>query len=82
MGSNVGDNANTAMPIGTFIKNTHGQSNQAVMIPPKNTPAVPPTGAAAPHMPIALFISDLFAENRFITMDRAEGAIKAAPKPL
>jgi hypothetical protein len=33
-------------------------------------------------MPIALFISDLFAENRFITMDRAEGAIKAAPKPL
>jgi hypothetical protein len=34
------------------------------MMPPKKTPAVPPAGAAVSHIPIALFISDLFVEKK------------------
>ncbi len=68
------------MPTGTLMRNTHDQSTYAVIMPPKNTPAVPPAGAAAPHIPSALFLS---AEtvNRLMTIDIAAGAMNAAPIP-
>jgi len=31
-----------------LMKNTHGHEAHSVMTPPRNTPAVPPAGAAAP----------------------------------
>src|SRR5918998_5070305 len=70
----------TAIPIGTLMRNTHDQSTYAVIMPPKKTPAVPPAGAAAPQKPIALFLSDGM-EKRFITIERADGAMSAAPIP-
>ena len=38
----------TAAASGTLMKNTHGQDAYWVRTPPRNTPAVPPAGAAAP----------------------------------
>src|SRR6478609_6189566 len=35
--------------IGMLMKNTQGQDRYSVMMPPGNTPAVPPAGAAAPY---------------------------------
>ena len=37
-----------AAAIGMLMKNTHGQDAYSVSTPPRNTPAVPPAGAAAP----------------------------------
>jgi hypothetical protein len=34
--------------IGTLTKKTHSQLSTSVSTPPRNTPAVPPAGAAAP----------------------------------
>ena len=43
-----GVNRTTAAASGTLMKNTHGQDAYSVRTPPRNTPAVPPAGAAAP----------------------------------
>src|SRR5919106_948714 len=81
LGSNLADRPRIAIPIGILIRKTHDQSTHAVIIPPRKTLAVPPAGAEAPHIPIALFISDLLLPNRLITNESAEGAISAAPIP-
>jgi hypothetical protein len=73
--------ANTAISTGMLIRNIQVQSIHAVIIPPKKAPAVPPAGAAAPHIPMALFISSLLLPNRLMTIAKAEGAVKAAPRP-
>jgi hypothetical protein len=49
-------------------------------MPPKNTPAVPPAGAAAPQYPSALFLSAGIV-NKLMTIDITVGAMKAAPIP-
>jgi hypothetical protein len=63
-----------------LTRKTHDQSKYAVNIPPKKTPAVPPAGAAAPQKLIALFLSAGIV-NRLMTIERADGAMSAAPTP-
>src|SRR5690348_14917426 len=47
-GNALGVSATTSAARGTLTKNTHGQDANWVRTPPRNTPAVPPAGAAAP----------------------------------
>jgi hypothetical protein len=47
-GMAMGVRTTTATASGTLMKNTQGQLAYSVSTPPRNTPAVPPAGAAAP----------------------------------
>ena len=52
-----------------------------MMTPPRNTPAVPPAGAAAPYRASAFGSSFGLAPKSMNSNVRAEGAISAAPAP-
>jgi hypothetical protein len=47
-GISDGVSASASSATGMLMKKTHGQVSHSAMTPPRNTPAVPPAGAAAP----------------------------------
>jgi hypothetical protein len=47
-GITPGTSASTTRAIGMLMKKTHGHEIHSVITPPRNTPAVPPAGEAAP----------------------------------
>ena len=67
-------------PIGTLTQSTHSQPAYSVSTPPSSTPAAPPEPDTAPQTPSAKLRS-LPSANMFVTIDSADGASSAAPRP-
>ncbi len=63
------------------MMNTHGQLAHSVNTPPRNTPAVPPAGAAAPYRARALPSSFGLWPNSIMSKVIDAGAISAPPTP-
>jgi hypothetical protein len=69
-----------ATQTGRLTKNTQRHPGPSEITPPRNTPAVDPSPAIAPHAPNALWRS-VPCVKVVVRIDSADGIIIAAPAP-
>ena len=78
--SSTGASASAVIPTGMLRKKIHSQLRRSVKTPPSSTPAAAPNPPTAPQTPSAMLRS-LPSEKVVIRIDRAAGAMIAAPRP-